>query len=466
MTTTLNAATTGGFTVTSDTSGILQLQTANTAALTINASQNVGIGTASPSEKLSVSGNASVNVYKLRSNTSAPASTDAFIYRPADNTLGFGTASSEKMRLDSAGNLGLGVTPSAWRSSFNVTYGERVLELTYSALVTQAGPSTILANNVYFNSSNQWIYKNAVANTNAGLYTIGSNGVHSWSVAPTGASGAVATFTQAMTLDASGYLMVGTTTSNSAKLSISNAGAEVFQFYPGVTSNNNQTLHYNRSTSTYCTNGMYAADHRFFIGGSEVSRIDSSGNLLVGTTSSVGSERLNVTQSTGNHNARIINSGSSGNIYGPLFNFSAQAPNNGTSLFLICSDNAATRAQIYSNGGIGNYSANNVNLSDKRTKTDIQDAGGYLAKICAIPVRTFKYKDQTDDLLNLGCIAQEVEAVAPELVDPSGFGETPDDGVPLKAIYQTDLQYALMKCIQEQQAIIESLKARLDAANI
>jgi len=69
-------------------------------------------------------------------------------------------------------------------------------------------------------------------------------------------------------------------------------------------------------------------------------------------------------------------------------------------------------------------------------------------------------------LLNLGCIAQEVEAVAPELVDPSGFGETPDDGVPLKAIYQTDLQYALMKCIQEQQALIQSLKARLDAANL
>jgi len=133
---------------------------------------------------------------------------------------------------------------------------------------------------------------------------------------------------------------------------------------------------------------------------------------------------------------------------------------------LRCADSSATRADIRADGGLANYSANNANLSDQRVKTDIQDAGGYLAKICAIPVRTFKYKDQTDDLLNLGCIAQEVEAVAPELVDPSGFGETPDDGVPLKAIYQTDLQYALMKCIQEQQALIQSLKARLDAANL
>jgi hypothetical protein len=100
-------------------------------------------------------------------------------------------------------------------------------------------------------------------------------------------------------------------------------------------------------------------------------------------------------------------------------------------------------------------------LSDERTKKDIADAGNYLDKICAIPVRTFLYKDQTDSELNLGVIAQEVEKIAPELVDVSGFGETPEDGVPLKAIYQTDLQYALMKAIQELKAEVDSLKQQL-----
>ena len=131
--------------------------------------------------------------------------------------------------------------------------------------------------------------------------------------------------------------------------------------------------------------------------------------------------------------------------------------------FIYAFESSTLRFEVRSNGGIANYSANNVNLSDERTKTDIQDAGGYLAKICAIPVRTFKYKDQTDDLRNLGVIAQEVEAVAPELVDVSGFGETPEDGVPLKAIYQTDLQYALMKCIQELKADLDATKAELAA---
>jgi hypothetical protein len=60
-------------------------------------------------------------------------------------------------------------------------------------------------------------------------------------------------------------------------------------------------------------------------------------------------------------------------------------------------------------------------------------------------------------------IAQEVEAVAPELVDLSGFGETPEDGVPLKAIYQTDLQYALMKSIQELKAIVDAQAVRIAA---
>ena len=50
----INAATSGGLVTSADTSGILQLQTASTTAVTVNASQNVGIGTTSPAYKLHV----------------------------------------------------------------------------------------------------------------------------------------------------------------------------------------------------------------------------------------------------------------------------------------------------------------------------------------------------------------------------------------------------------------------------
>jgi hypothetical protein len=192
---------------------------------------------------------------------------------------------------------------------------------------------------------------------------------------------------------------------------------------------------------------------RFYTNSTLAATIDTSGNLLLGTTNSsltasVGAKL--VTSATEPYLAYVINSAGGSNYH--LYN--TNATNNGF------------RFYVTTNGGIANYSANNTNLSDERTKTNIQNAGSYLAKICAIPVRVFKYKDQADDLLNLGVIAQEVEAVAPELVDVSGFGETPEDGIPLKSIYQTDLQYALMKCIQEQQALITQLTDRIAALEV
>jgi 2-polyprenyl-6-methoxyphenol hydroxylase-like FAD-dependent oxidoreductase len=59
-------------------------------------------------------------------------------------------------------------------------------------------------------------------------------------------------------------------------------------------------------------------------------------------------------------------------------------------------------------------------------------------------------------------VAQDVQAVAPELVMESNWG-TEDNPKMRLSIYQTDLQYALMKCIQEQQAMINELKAEVAA---
>jgi len=121
--------------------------------------------------------------------------------------------------------------------------------------------------------------------------------------------------------------------------------------------------------------------------------------------------------------------------------------------------------QMYlkNNGGIANYSANNVNLSDARLKSNIVLAGNYLDKICAIPIKTFHFTRDGDGHYCLGVIAQDVETVAPELVNQDGFGETPADGIPYKTIYQTDLQYALMKSIQELKAIVDAQTAEITA---
>jgi hypothetical protein len=59
------------------------------------------------------------------------------------------------------------------------------------------------------------------------------------------------------------------------------------------------------------------------------------------------------------------------NTRGVIVNYSAASPNGTGNNFFEGSDSTTTRFAVYSNGGIANYSANNVNLSDVRTKTDI-----------------------------------------------------------------------------------------------
>jgi hypothetical protein len=179
-------------------------------------------------------------------------------------------------------------------------------------------------------------------------------------------------------------------------------------------------------------------------------RIDSSGNLLVGTTSSadnigVGFKVVASNGFTITNTLDVVN----GNTY-HLYN--VNATNNGY------------RFYVNANGGIYNYSGNNSNLSDKRTKTNIELSGGYLDKVCSIPVKLFNYKDEPDgEQKTLGVIAQDVEVVAPELVNNEGFGDTPEGQEPLKSIYTTDLMFALMKAIQEQQALITQLQADVAA---
>lgn len=215
--------------------------------------------------------------------------------------------------------------------------------------------------------------------------------------------------------------------------------------------------------------GMFfpAADTIAFAeGGVESARIDSSGNLLVGAASRfsgfAADNKLYVESSTGDYICHFRSTQTT--PYGPAISFST-APNNTTSRFFDCRDSSAERFSVRANGGIYNYQANNANLSDRREKTNFAPAGEYLSKICAIPVQTFNYIDQNleeDPGTTLGVVAQDVQAVAPELVSESDWGTEEEPKMRL-SIYQTDLQYALMKCIQEQQALITSLTARIAA---
>jgi hypothetical protein len=219
---------------------------------------------------------------------------------------------------------------------------------------------------------------------------------------------------------------------------------------------------------------VYNSDFLTFNTGSDTERmrIDSSGNLLVNTTSQllpggVGGigNIVNPSTSSGQWALALQNNGTAGGSGRGIGIRNATDFNSAANEVWYFVGNATARGYFLSNGGLYNFQANNVNISDRSTKKDITPAKNYLDIICSIPVVTFLYNDQTDNDLNLGVIAQDVEAVAPELITVTKLGvdqDTNEEKV-LKGIYQTDLQYALMKCIQEQQAIIEDLKSRITA---
>jgi len=104
------------------------------------------------------------------------------------------------------GNIGIGVTPSSWGS------GTRSLDIgTCSSFVGNNTNSTFIATNAYYNGSN-WVYKTS-GGQGAQLYGTNGSGTggFAWYNGGSGTANATVSFTQAMTLDSSGNLLVGQT---------------------------------------------------------------------------------------------------------------------------------------------------------------------------------------------------------------------------------------------------------------
>jgi len=110
MTTTINASTSAGLVQTADTSGILQLQTASTAAVTIDASQNTTLAGTLTTTGITNSGVATAT----RFNPTGSSVTGNGMYLPAANSLGLSTNGTNAVYIDSSQNVGIGTTsPSA-----------------------------------------------------------------------------------------------------------------------------------------------------------------------------------------------------------------------------------------------------------------------------------------------------------------------------------------------------------------
>jgi hypothetical protein len=156
-----------------------------------NGNSRLGIGTASPGTALDVNGSVTLRGGNyLFLNNSANDSLSVIYNNGASGagTIQFNTGGSEKMRLDVAGNLGLGVAPNAWGTGYKaIQLSGQGVSIFGSTATSYAG----LTSNGFYNGSN-WAYNNSAP---AGLYIINQNS-HVWYNAPSGSAGATQSVTQ------------------------------------------------------------------------------------------------------------------------------------------------------------------------------------------------------------------------------------------------------------------------------
>ena len=193
-------------------SNYMRFATDASERMRITSTGNVGIGTSSPAQKLHVSGTGNTAI--IIQDSSAVAyldfKTGAGTQRilggaGGTNTMLFYTGLTERMRIDASGNVGIGVTPSAWNGAY------KAVQLPTGSIVSPNNGSLGIGANIYTDGAATNRY---VAN-GFSTYHDQTNGQYRWFTAPSGTAGNAITFSQAMTLDASGNLLVGKTSASS-----------------------------------------------------------------------------------------------------------------------------------------------------------------------------------------------------------------------------------------------------------
>ena len=194
-------------------------------------STGLGIGTSSPGAKLNISGSSNTllingsaaaanfarftstggdGVLGLESSTAGAICTGSSAYATLLYTVGatslqLGTNSNVRATLDSSGNCGFGgKVPDAWTNSASVIQG---YGWSISTNGTNSNSADFTSNAYRSGGTTSFKYEGSSTATNYKQ----SIGEHQWFNAPSGTAGNAITFTQAMTLDASGNLLVGAT---------------------------------------------------------------------------------------------------------------------------------------------------------------------------------------------------------------------------------------------------------------
>ena len=372
-------------------------------------------------------------------------------------------------------NLGLGVTPSASTSNYRtLQIGSSGAKYSIFGQRVAGNAETFVGWNAY-GGNNTTTVGTGYYYTNTGdaatLYTQTDN--HRWWTAPSGTAGNAITFTQSMTLDASGNLGIGITsptyrlqvngTINTAYSTTNTLGGGTFAYVSNASTTNgtDATIRFDAlgsaSPAAASISGVHTGDGQSALtfgtrpnGSSSVlerARIDSSGNLLVGMTSTTPSNALGF----------VVNNSNAGISYTQIQHASGTSSGASYEVFYY---NASPIGSITQNGTTGVL----YNLtSDYRLKNHQQALTGAKDFIMALKPKKWQWWDGSGE--GIGFIAHEFMEVAKY----SGNGEKDAVDADGKPVYQSiqpsssEVMANLVAFIQEQNQLITQLTARITA---
>lgn len=352
------------------------------------------------------------------------------------STLG-NTGTSAFATTDASGNLGLGVTPVALRSTLaGLQIGTDSLLYTNRS----SGGSFVITSNSYEDSGGAIKYIQNGYSTRLDLRS--DDGTFVWRKAASGTAGSALTFSTAMTLDASGRLGIATS-SPGALLEV--AGTAVADPLMFRLSNAADTRYYWdmwRDNTTGSLNFGSATN------AAKITRmtIDTSGNLLVAKTAS-GATTLGFQALSDGSTASTLSGSTNGSTTSHVYSTGA----------------AAYRFYVGMAGTVYATSTSISAISDQTLKTNVRDLETGLTQVMALRPRRFDWiNGDASDVA--GFVAQEVEEVLPELVTDYIYNiDEEGNNVIKKSLKMGDILPTLVKAIQEQQALITQLQADVAA---